>query len=104
MTPRRERMASPPSRRAGRVLALSAGAVILVLVPLLLAAAMFWRIDVSSEAQWLGMEVEPLTPSMGAALGIAPGQPGVFVSDVVGLAYASGIREGDVILGVNGKA
>jgi membrane-associated protease RseP (regulator of RpoE activity) len=56
------------------------------------------------EPQWVGMELEPLTSQMRAGLGLAPEQPGVYVSDVVGLAAQAGIREGDVIVGVDKNA
>jgi len=52
---------------------------------------------------WMGMELEPLTPDVATALGLPPNQPGVFVSDAVGVAVQSGMREGDVIIAVNGN-
>jgi serine protease Do len=69
----------------------------------LLGAGLFLSTRESDEARWLGMEVEPLTPSLREALRLPADQPGVFVSDVVGLAKESGIREGDVIVRVNAR-
>jgi serine protease Do len=75
------------------------GAILAVLG--LLGTGMFLSTRESDEARWLGMEVEPLTPSLRQALRLPSEQPGVFVSDVVGLARDSGVKEGDVIVRVN---
>ena len=78
-----------------------AGAILAVLG--LLGTGMFLSTRESDEARWLGMEVEPLTPSLRQALRLPPDQPGVFVSDVVGLARDSGVKEGDVVVRVNDR-
>ncbi len=67
----------------------------------LVAVALFWPDKKPVEPQWLGMEVESLTPDVRAALGLHPDQRGVYVSDVVGVAADAGVLEGDVIVAVD---
>jgi S1-C subfamily serine protease len=89
-----------PRRKLDRALALGGG---LALIACLLAA-MISAAAGRGESQWLGMEMEPLSPGLRAGLGLPPDQPGVYVSDVVGVAAQNGVREGDVIVAVNGRA
>lgn len=50
----------------------------------------------------LGLRVRPLTPDERAQAGVSSG--GLVVEDVEGRAAAAGIQQGDVVLGVDGKA
>jgi len=91
-------------RRFGNLISLAASGGALLLLVGLVAFGLVDTGPSPPEKQWLGMEVEPLTPSMRAGLGLAADQSGVLVSDVVGVARLSGVREGDVIVAVNGSA
>ncbi len=99
---------SDPRATPGRTGALRAGAVnatagaAMILIVGLVGFGLIGGAT-APETQWLGMEVEPLSASMRAGLGLPPDQKGVLVSDAVGLALASGIKEGDVIVAVDGK-
>ena len=53
----------------------------------------------------IGLAVQPLTPAISRALGLAPTVKGLVVgrADPASDAYAQGVRRGDVILAANGK-
>lgn len=87
-------------RKLDRALALGGGLALMAC----LLAAMISATSGGGESQWLGMEMEPLSPGLRAGLGLPPDLSGVYVSDVVGVAAQSGVREGDVIVAVNGRA
>ena len=55
---------------------------------------------------FLGLGIQPVTPRMAAALGLPDGTRGALVGSVVpgGPGAKAGVREGDVIVGFNGRA
>jgi len=97
---RAAKMAAKTIGNAGRWLGFAL--VACALAALVSAVAMSRNGD--DEAQWLGIEAEPLTDDMRLGLRLYPGQNGVVVSDVVGIAAAAGVREGDVITAIDGRA
>jgi len=79
--------------------------VVVCLLALFIAVALVAMLaGVSSETEWIGMTVAPLGTEAAAARGIPSDVGGVMVEDVEGLAARAGVRQGDVIQGINGKA
>ncbi len=70
------------------------------------AAAKSGGADGGAEEGRMGLAVQPLTPSLARQLGVSPEESGVVVTDVDpnGAGAAAGVREGDVIKRVNGRA
>jgi len=85
----------------GPAIGLPAAMLVLCAAAGLVVVGLFWPDEKPPEPQWLGMEVESLTPDVRAALGLHPDQRGVYVSDVVGVAADAGVIEGDVIVAVD---
>ncbi|MFQ5579211.1 MAG: S1C family serine protease [Nitrospiria bacterium] len=63
-----------------------------------------WMAVQLPSSAWLGISVQDLTPQMAARLGIH-GQQGVFVASVQfgSPAKEAGVKQGDVIISLNGK-
>ncbi len=64
--------------------------------------AMFTTGGVPKEMDWIGMTVRALGADGAAARGI-PGDAGVVIEEVDGLAARAGIQSGDVLLAINGS-
>ncbi|TET32577.1 MAG: PDZ domain-containing protein [Planctomycetota bacterium] len=65
--------------------------------------AMFFTSGTSNEMEWIGITVKPLEPETAAALGIPHSAGGVMVGETEGVAKRWGIRQGDVLLSINGQ-
>jgi serine protease Do len=65
--------------------------------------AMYSTSRMPSELEWIGMTVKPLETGTAAALGIPSNVGGVIVEEVDGVAARAGVRDGDVLQGINGK-
>lgn len=79
--------------------------VVVCLLALFIAVALVAMLaGGTSETEWIGMTVKALGAEAAAAKGIPSGVGGVMVEDVEGLAARAGVRQGDVIQGINGKA
>jgi membrane-associated protease RseP (regulator of RpoE activity) len=55
-----------------------------------------------ADPRWLGVQVEPMTADAAQALGLPASQQGVLVADVSGAGAQAGVKEGDVVVAVNG--
>jgi S1-C subfamily serine protease len=79
--------------------------VVVCLLALLIVMAligMFSAVGVDDDVEWIGMTVKRLDRETAAALGIPTDTGGVMVGEVGGIARGAGIRQGDVVLGING--
>ena len=65
--------------------------------------AMFTTSKVGDEINWIGMNVQRLDAEARAARGIPANVSGVVVEGVDGIAGRAGVRQGDVVVGINGN-
>ncbi len=77
--------------------------VCLLAIFIVIAVLAMYSTRVGSELEWIGMTVTPIETSTAAALGIPSDVGGVIVEEADGLAARAGVRQGDVLQGINGK-
>jgi S1-C subfamily serine protease len=76
---------------------------LLVIFIALSVVAMFTTSRVGDEMNWIGMNVKRISAETRTARGIPENVGGVLVESTGGIAQRAGIREGDIIVGINGS-